>query len=133
MIRTRKKVSIEKVEKAETLGQTSNEELLKESKNYDPENYDPMEDMDKKEIIIPDNNKTEVITIRFTKQENEILKLYARKKGISKSSVIRLILLEKINDLGKIGEKSLMIELNEKLDKLNNLLESHYDADKKTS
>jgi hypothetical protein len=26
----------------------------------------------------------------------------------------------------------LMIELNEKLDKLNNLLESHYDDDKKT-
>lgn len=133
MIRTRKKVSIEKVEKAETLGQTSNEELLKESKNYDPENYDPMEDMDQKEIIVPDNNKTEVITMRFTKQENEILKLYARKKGISKSSVIRSILLEKINDLEEIDEKSLMIELNAKLDKLNSLLESHYEADKKTS
>ncbi len=46
--------------------------------------------MEDKEILTPDN-RTEIITIRLTQKENEKIKKIAHENGISKSTLVRML------------------------------------------
>ena len=72
-------------------GTITNEEILAESKKYDAENYDPLENLEDKEILIPDN-KSEIITVRLSSSENEYIRRLSLEYGISKSGIIRYLI-----------------------------------------
>jgi len=86
----RRKIRVKTVENVSSLGQMTDEELLADAKKYDKDNYNPLENLDDKEILVPDN-RTEVITIRLTEKENEKIKKIAQENGISKSALIRML------------------------------------------
>ena len=86
----RRKIIAKSVQDVSELGQISKKDLLNESDRFDRENYDPMANLDDKEVLIPDN-RTEVVTIRLTEQENEKIKKIAMANGISKSALIRML------------------------------------------
>lgn len=126
----RRKIIIENVDNATSLGQISKEELLRDSDKYEPENYNPLENIDEKVILVPDN-KTEVITIRVTQQENELLKKYASRNRISKSAFLRAVVLKAIkepSDAMDLTENSkdvaLLLQLNKKIDKIEKYLKN---------
>lgn len=124
----RRKIIIENVQDVTSLGQMSKEELLLESEKYEPENYKPLENIDEKVILVP-NNKTGVITIRVTQQENELLKKCASKNRISKSAFLRAVVLKAIKetsdglDLTENAAKddllnSVLLNLTKKIEKI---------------
>lgn len=86
----RRKIQVKSVKDVTCLGHITNEELLTDAELYDKDNYNPLEDMENKEIIVPDN-RTEVITIRLTETENEKIKRIAQQNGISKSALVRML------------------------------------------
>lgn len=87
----RQKIDMIKTKDVSSLGQISDDDLLAESEKYDIENYDPLENIDKKEVLIS-KNKTDVITIRLTPQENHMISNLANENGLSKSSFVRMII-----------------------------------------
>jgi len=86
----RKQIEIKSFNDISVLGETTKEQLLKESAQYDLENYNPLTNLNEKEIIAPDN-RTEIITIRLTRQENELIQKIARDNGLSKSAFLRML------------------------------------------
>lgn len=86
----RKKIQAKTVNDVSSLCQISKEELLKDAEKYDKENYNPLENLDEKEVLVPEN-RTEVITIRLTQKENEQITKIARENGLSKSSLLRML------------------------------------------
>jgi len=86
----RRKIQIKSVKDISSLGQMTDTELLADSEKYDKENYDPLKNLDDKEILIP-SNRTEVITIRLTEKENEKISKIARENGLSKSALVRML------------------------------------------
>lgn len=86
----RRKIQVKTVRDVASLGQITNEELLADEKKYDKDNYNPLENIEEKEILIPDS-RTEVITIRLTEKENEKIKKIAQENGISKSALVRML------------------------------------------
>ena len=86
----RRKIQVKTVRDVASLGQITNEELLADEKKYDKDNYNPLENIEEKEILIPDS-RTEVITIRLTEKENEKIKRIAQENGISKSALVRML------------------------------------------
>lgn len=89
--RKRQKIDVQKTQDASQLGQIIKEDLLSDSEKYDIENYDPLDSIDKKEILTP-KNKTEVITIRLTPKENDRISHLADENGLTKSAFIRMML-----------------------------------------
>lgn len=86
----RRKIQAKTVNDVSSLGQISKEELIKDAEKYDKENYNPLETLDEKEVLVPEN-RTEVITIRLTQKENEQITKIARENGLSKSSLLRML------------------------------------------
>ena len=93
--RNKRKIEVEVVESVNKYGYIKDEELLEESAKYEPENYNPLENVEDKEIVIPNTNKTETITMRFTKDEYDSISEKALKQKISKSAYIRMVLFSK--------------------------------------
>lgn len=127
----RRKVIIERHEDASLLGHITNEELLDLSLKYDLENYNPLENLNEKIKLVPDN-KSEVITIRISKKENILLNQLSKKEGLSKSSYLRTILRKAISEnnddiairLNRLEKNAYRIEaLNQKLDKILSVLD----------
>ncbi|MHB9095883.1 MAG: plasmid mobilization protein [Eubacteriales bacterium] len=86
----RRKIQVKTVRDVASLGQITNEELSADEKKYDKDNYNPLENIEEKGILIPDS-RTEVITIRLTEKENEKIKKIAQENGISKSALVRML------------------------------------------
>lgn len=87
----RQQINVKTVKDVSKLGHMTKEELLSESEKYDIDNYNPIDHNQEKEVLIP-KNKTEVITLRLTPKENELIKNLADEKGLSKSAFIRMVL-----------------------------------------
>jgi predicted DNA binding CopG/RHH family protein len=87
----RRQIKIKNVKDVSTLGQISKQELLADTEKYDKDNYNPLENLEDKEIHTP-ANKTETITIRLTKQENETIRKISSEYGLSKSAFLRMII-----------------------------------------
>lgn len=86
----RRQIQVKKVKDVSTLGQISKKELLADAEKYDKENYNPLGNLEDKEILTP-ANKTETITIRLTEQENEMIRKISAEYGLSKSAFLRMI------------------------------------------
>lgn len=86
----RKEIHIKTVDDISELGQINRADLIKESIQYDKENYYLLDHLDDKEIVSP-TNKTEVITIRLTQTESENIKKVAIENGLSKSALVRMV------------------------------------------
>lgn len=86
----RKTIKAKKVKEVSSLGQMTDEELMADAEKYDIDNYNPLENIEDKEILIPDN-RTEIITIRLTEKENEKIRKIALENGISKSALVRML------------------------------------------
>lgn len=127
MSKKKRKIIIQNVDDVTSLGQMTNEELMHDSVRYDSDNYDPLDNIDEKVMLVPDN-KSEIITIRLTQQENDLLKRYALNNSMSKSSFVRSLVLKALHDnesyicensntnFGSI--KSMLSDLSEKVDKI---------------
>ncbi len=73
------------------LGEISKNEILEESSKYDMDNYDPLKHLSEKEMLIP-KKRSEILTLRLTPQENKVITSLANENGLSKSSLIRMML-----------------------------------------
>lgn len=87
----RQKIEIVKSKDVSPFRHISDDDLLAESEKYDMENYNPLENLDEKDVLIP-KNKSDVITIRLTPQENYMISNLANENGLSKSSFVRMII-----------------------------------------
>lgn len=87
---SRRKIEVKTLEDVTSLGQISKDELLADAEKYDKERYNPLENLEEKEVLLPEN-RTEVITIRLTKEENEQITRLARENGLSKSALLRML------------------------------------------
>jgi predicted DNA binding CopG/RHH family protein len=87
--RKRRTIKVKRVKDVASLGQITDEQLLGDAEKYDKDNYNPLENMEDKEILIP--NRTKVITIRLTENENEKIQKIAQENGISKSALVRML------------------------------------------
>lgn len=88
--KTRRQIDVKPMSDVSVLGQTTKEQLKNDSENYDPENYNPLGNLAEKEVLLPDN-RTKIITIRLTQQENELILKRARDNGLSKSAFLRML------------------------------------------
>jgi hypothetical protein len=86
----RRTITAKKVKEVSILGQMTDEELMADAKKYDQDNYNPLDNIEDKEILIPDN-RTEIITIRLTEKENDKIRRIAMENGISKSALVRML------------------------------------------
>jgi predicted DNA binding CopG/RHH family protein len=95
--KTRQKIQVQTVTDASKLGQISKKELLADSEKYDADNYDPLKNLSEKEVLIP-TNKSEVVTIRLSQQENKLITDLADENGLSKSAFIRMVVKRAIKE-----------------------------------
>lgn len=95
--KARQKIITQVVKDVSDLGYMTKQELLKESDQYDPENYNPIDNLDEKEVILS-KNKTDVVTIRLSSQENQMISDLADENGLSKSAFIRMVVKKAIKE-----------------------------------
>jgi len=112
MKKTRRKIPVKVVESVDSFGYVTDKELHAEFEFYEPENYNPLENIEEKEIVIPNNNKTETITMRFTKDEYDIININAKEKKVSKSTYLRMMLFNAINQK-EVNISMLISEIND--------------------
>ncbi len=93
----RQKIQVKIVNDASKLNIISKKELLTDSENYDKDNYNPLENLSEKEVLKP-KNKSEVVTVRLSIQENKLISDLADENGLSKSSFIRMIVKRAIKE-----------------------------------
>jgi len=86
----RRKIKVKTLEDVTSLGQISKAGLLADAEKYDKERYNPLQNLEEKEVLLPEN-RTQVITIRLTKTENEQITRLARENGLSKSALLRML------------------------------------------
>ena len=86
----RKKIQITSVKDPSSITGLTNEEIMQESDKYDKDNYNPLNDIAEKEVLVP-NYRTETITIRLTEQEKETIAKKAEENGLNQSSYVRMI------------------------------------------
>jgi predicted DNA binding CopG/RHH family protein len=91
----RRHINVKSVSDVSVLGHITKDQLLKDAESYDINNYNPLENLSEKEILVPDN-RTETISIRLTPQENELIKKYARDNGLSKSAFLRMLIVRSL-------------------------------------
>ena len=72
-------------------------DLLQESEAYDPANYDPLKNMEEKEVIL-NKKKTDVITLRLSSYENQRISELADENGLSKSAFIRMVVKKALKE-----------------------------------
>ena len=95
MTRERNKIRVKTVPDVTQLDQVTKQQILADSMEYDKDNYNPLDG--DKEILIPDN-RTEVMTIRLTPKENEAIKKIAQQNGLSKSSLLRMLVTRSLKN-----------------------------------
>ena len=127
----KREIIIHNVDDVTPSGQMTNEDLMRDSVKYDSDNYNPLGNPDEKVMLVPDN-KSEIITIRLTQQENDLLKRYALKNSMSKSSFVRSLVLRALhenesyiyeNSNENYGSlKSMLSALSEKVDEIKEYL-----------
>lgn len=86
----RKNIKVQTLNNVSELGQTSKEKIMEESMLYDKDNYNPMNHLSEKEVLHP-KNKSEVVTIRLSPDENKQIADLADENGLSKSAFIRMV------------------------------------------
>ncbi|MDA8210320.1 MAG: hypothetical protein M0021_00330 [Clostridia bacterium] len=87
----RRKIHVKSVQDVSNLGQITKDELLADMVKFDKDTYNPLETLEDKEVLIPDH-KSEIVTIRLTRHEKELLKKIARENGLTGSALIRMII-----------------------------------------
>jgi len=80
-----------------TLGQVTKQEILNQSEMYDPSNYNPVENISDKEVLL-NKNKTDVVTIRLSSDENRLISDLADENGLTKSAFIRMVVKRALKD-----------------------------------
>lgn len=80
-----------------SLGQMPKKELLDQSEAFDPANYDPLANLNDKEVVV-NKNKTDVVTIRLSTDENQLISELADENGLSKSAFIRMVVKKALKD-----------------------------------
>lgn len=95
MTRERNKIRVKTVPDVAQLDQVTKQQILADSMEYDKDNYNPLDG--DKEILIP-HNRTEVMTIRLTPKENEAIKKIAQQNGLSKSSLLRMLVTRSLKN-----------------------------------
>ncbi|HUW64401.1 MAG TPA: hypothetical protein VMW83_06860 [Spirochaetia bacterium] len=75
------------------LGQITKEQLLRESEQYDKDNYDPLADIADKVVIRPFKER-EVITVHLTQEEDSLLIDMAKRRKISPSALIKVFIAQ---------------------------------------
>ncbi|WEK53468.1 MAG: hypothetical protein P0Y55_12860 [Candidatus Cohnella colombiensis] len=95
--RPRQLIQVKPVDDASKLGQITKQELLAESEKYDQDNYNPIQNLADKEMLIP-TNKSEVVTIRLSPQENQLISNLADENGLTKSAFIRMVVKRAIKE-----------------------------------
>jgi hypothetical protein len=93
----RQKIQVKTVNDTSRLNQTSKKELIADSNKYDKDNYNPLENLSEKEVLIP-KNKSEVVTVRLSIQENKLISDLADENGLSKSAFIRMVVKRAIKE-----------------------------------
>lgn len=86
----RQKIRVLSSENLDSPAQMSQSEILEEHAKYEKENYDPTANLPDKEALIP-ARKSDVVTIRLTPSENQIISHLADENGLSKSAFIRMV------------------------------------------
>ena len=93
----RQPIQVKPVNDASQLGQITKQELLTESEKYDQDNYNPTKNLADKEMLVP-TNKSEVVTIRLSPQENQLISNLADENGLTKSAFIRMVVKRAIKE-----------------------------------
>lgn len=88
--RERQKITILTPEELKGDTQMSTTELLEEHEKYDKDHYDPTANLDNKEVLIP-KKRSDIITIRLTPAENQVISNLADENGLSKSAFVRMV------------------------------------------
>lgn len=86
----RENIKVQTYNDVTDLGQISKEKLLEEALKYDKANYNPLDNIEEKEVL-HSKNKSEVVTIRLTSDENKLISHFADENGLSKSAFIRMV------------------------------------------
>jgi predicted DNA binding CopG/RHH family protein len=79
------------------LGNLTKQEIIKQSDEYDPSNYNPIDHLKNKDVLI-NKNKTDVVTIRLSSQENQLISELADENGLSKSAFIRMVVKKALRE-----------------------------------
>jgi predicted DNA binding CopG/RHH family protein len=86
----RQRIKVISPENLDTPAKMSQSDIQEEHKQYDKEQYDPLTNVNDKEVLLP-KRKTDVVTIRLTPSENQIISHLADENGLSKSAFIRMV------------------------------------------
>jgi predicted DNA binding CopG/RHH family protein len=95
--RQRHKIITKTEEDISLLGKMTKKEILKQSDEYDPSNYNPIDNLRDKDVLI-NKNKTDVVTIRLSSQENQLISDLADENGLSKSAFIRMVVKKALRE-----------------------------------
>jgi predicted DNA binding CopG/RHH family protein len=93
----RHKIITKAEEDISLLGKITKKEILKQSDEYDPSNYNPIDNLRDKDVLI-NKNKTDVVTIRLSSQENQLISELADENGLSKSAFIRMVVKKALRE-----------------------------------
>lgn len=93
----RQRINVKTLDDVSHLNQISKKELLSESERYDKDSYNPLHNLAEKEVVVS-KNKSDVVTIRLSKQENKLVSDLADENGLSKSAFIRMIVKRAIKE-----------------------------------
>jgi predicted DNA binding CopG/RHH family protein len=94
----RQPIQVKTVNDASDLKQTTKDQLLADSEKFDKENYNPLNNLSDKEVLINKLNKTDVITIRLTPNENQLISDLADENGLSKSAFVRMVVKKALKE-----------------------------------
>jgi predicted DNA binding CopG/RHH family protein len=94
----RQKIITKSEKDISVLGQLTKKELLKQSDEYDPSNYNPVDTLKEKDVLL-NKNKTDVVTIRLSSQENQLISELADENGLSKSAFIRMVVKKALKNM----------------------------------
>lgn len=96
----RQPIQVKTVADASEFKQITKSELLADSEQFDKENYNPLENLSEKEIVLNKNkiNKSDVITIRLTPGENQLISDLADENGLSKSAFVRMVVKKALKE-----------------------------------
>jgi predicted DNA binding CopG/RHH family protein len=93
----RQKIITKSEKDISVLGQLTKQELLKQSDEFDPSNYNPVDTLKDKDVLL-NKNKTDVVTIRLSSQENQLISELADENGLSKSAFIRMVVKKALKE-----------------------------------
>mgnify|MGYP000577801458 CR=1 FL=1 len=94
---TRQRMKIQTLEDLSEKGKMTKSDLLSESELFDKENYNPMNNLSEKEVLI-NKKRSDVITLRLTSYENKLITDLADENGLSKSAFVRMVVKKALNN-----------------------------------